>query len=441
MPLVRKANKTERSPVRSDEKEEQDKEQQEETVTVVETKIQKVESKKSKQEQNDVIIPQTTQNNADEKKQFKLPRFKVSLMDYEAERTVIMEPLKGKIDPNEKKGDKKEETTNNAPPAAPAPVIKFETMAILYDYPERPMYSKNSTKQGTYPAERGPLTISCPPWHSAFGLNVQGNKYYAYFLAKAMQIFPEDLSDEEKEQLAEYYENAPKIFCDKMEKMRKVLGTQMKEFHKSKKTSIEGMDNDDEDDGCIKDPWKLIKEFVRYQKRNEVVDKTLPKVFKVNLVNSRRNDLDATCITFPDGEEIPFKDWPVLVSKAMTSENDIRIHQLYYNYQNVFMQLKMRSLMLLELTDQKSGTTQQDRVQYWSSHDSDRANNLHKIFQIASQKTLTDTKQKEEINDPENNGKPVTTFQGIVNNNKKNPKTEIQGMVNDMNNGTIATYD
>lgn len=449
MPIVRNKNREQRSPSpsstqvdKNDREQEQDQEEEEIKTTSNKSKQITTHISISKDKVDvdiDNIIPVTSKGTSSNSKSgqasdqtpevTKVERYKVSILDFDPERVVLLEPRKEKIKPKDKDKDSKEKDSKEKEDEQ-----EFYAAGIEYNYPERQSYLPESGKVGKYPAERGPLIIATPPWISEYGLRYKNNKYYAIYLVKPQHTLPDNLSKEERERLIKEYDSLPDIFNDKMDRMKEVLGEQVGKYYLQSKIVVEKI-LDDKKSKTEKKPViredveSIFADFIRYQQdKSEKPNYDLPKIFKLAYSTYRRNDVYATTVLFPDGEEIPVADWQALLFKPHISENDIHVHQVFANKMMTCIQLKARSVLLLEINERKSGTTQQDRAQYWSSHDSGKISNLKKTVQLALQKVNSDKKQKETATEDQDggSGEPNTTYSGIINRKGNNPLDEIK---------------
>lgn len=447
MPIVRNKNREQRSPSptqvdKNDRDDDKDQEEEQEEIKSTSSKSKQVTthitiSKDKVDVDIDNIIPVTStgsnsksaQTAAQKPEVIKIERYKVSILDFDPERVVLLEPRKEKIKPKEKEEDKKDGDSKKKEEEQ-----EFYAAGIEYDYPERQMYLPGSGKVGKYPSERGPLIIATPPWISEYGLRYKNNKYYAIYLVKPQHTLPDNLSKEERERLIKEYDSLPDIFNEKMDRMKEVLGQQVGKYYLQSKIVVEKI-LDDKKSKIEKKPViredieSIFADFIRYQQdKSEKPNYDLPKIFKLAYSTYRRNDVYATTVLFPDGEEIPVADWQALLFKPHISENDIHVHQVFANKMMTCIQLKARSVLLLEINERKSGTTQQDRAEYWSSHDSGKISNLKKTVQLALQKVNSDKKQKETATDDQDGGssEPNTTYSGIINRKGNNPLDEIK---------------
>jgi len=370
--------------------------------------------KKVKEEAEEVvdIIPETKSNDKKKNENIKLARYKVSIREFDPKKIIVGEAVKMSFDTTDKDGKKV--------------TIKNETHSIEYNYSERPMYSKDSKKQGTYPAEKGPCIIGCPPWISDNGFNNANGKYFAYFLIKSNHIAPEDLSEEEKDKMFEEYDALIDIFINKMTEAGEVIARQLCKLYKAGKCNIEGLvdkkKTDDNDGETVfkENPEEVIEEFVKVQKRNEKRDKTLPRAIKVAMKKSRMGDIDNTVINLPGGGELPPSEWGSLEGMSITTEMDIRLYQILFN-SKAYLQILGRSLLILDLTERKSTSTLEESVAKWAAHDSGRADSVRRQLELASQKVKTKTLQKESLKNMKEGSSEEgkSSFDGIVNKKKK----------------------
>lgn len=412
MPINRKSKKDQASPPPArpsssdDENEEQEQEQEQEREQEQIKPKRKVVTNKQKNEE-ELIVPTSVPKS---KVNVKMARFKVSIEDYDPERLKVQEPVKSsfEVDDEKKPGAKKK--------------IEFFTFSFIYRYPERPMYTSASELKGTYPAEEGPCVISMPPAVSEYGLNDNSGKFYAFFLMKAANIVPETMNESDKEKLLKKNENLMNMAIVKFDRTADIIGEQLVKLHKAGKTSIDSLIDKKKtaqaDEEVFKeDPGEVIEDFVKFQKRDQKVDRTLPRVIKLKMLKYRRGEIDNTNIILPDGEEIPPSDWSALQNKCITAENDIRLLQLYYNNVNIYLQTICRSMMVLDIADRRSTTTQEDRTSYWSEFDKDRVDSVRKKLEIANQKAKTKALENEKIKVKEEKG-DEPSFDGIVNKKK-----------------------
>ncbi len=357
-----------------------------------EKKPRSSERKKSSSDRKETrdIIPRT---NKDDPTSVKLERYKVSIDDFDPERVVVGEanPI-----PVEIKDD-----------AGKVQKLTHYSHTMEYKYKERPMYTPDSVKKGTYPAEKSILVLGAlPALCSKSGFNEINGKYYYYMTLEPSKFAPKNATEEEKEQMLLESEQQLALFKTKMERMGIVIGEQLAALQLDKKCFINDLwDKQELKKGkkvIINNPGNVISEYVRWQKRNDEVDTSLPQVLKLSLNKNRRGNIDASVVTFSDKVVLPPKEWDSAKSQCLTVESDILFPQIYCTADKVYLQTLARSTMIVDAKETVSNSTQNERANYWSNKDSTNADSVRKQLQAAQQKI------KEKVREKENAGKEET---------------------------------
>lgn len=408
MPVSRKEKKDQRSPVLNNSPSPPPKK----STTPKDSSPPKEKPKKKVKEETEEVVDIIPETDKKKSENIKLARYKVSIRDFDPKKIIVGEAVKSSFETTDKDGKKV--------------TIKNETHSIEYMYSERPVYTKDSKKQGVHPAEKGPCIIGCPPWVSENGFNNVNGKYFAYFLIKPIHIAPENLPEEEKDKMFEEYDALIDLFNNKMAEAGEVIAKQLCKLYKAGKCNIEGLvdkkKTDDNDGETVfkENPEEVIEEYVKVQKRNEKRDKTLPRAIKVAMKKSRMGDIDNTVITLPGGEELPPNKWDCLESNSITTEMDIRLYQILFN-SKAYLQILGRSLLILDLTERKSVSTLEEVSAKWSAHDSGRADSVRKQLELASQKVKTKNLQKESLKNVKEGSteEGKSSFDGIINKKKR----------------------
>lgn len=405
------------SPVKN-KKYDSDQESDDETKTVTETEQTETETEETQNETNDdeEIIPKSSTSKTKAKKQenVQIAMFKVSIEDFDPERIVLQDPEKKSFETVDK--EKSEQQGKEV-----KTTINFTTIQFMYNYPVRPKYTPDSKKKGTYPAGRGKLIVSMPPAICENGLFFMGNKVSAYFLMKCAQITPEGLDEDEKEKRIQRNEELMEMAIDKFDRVTEVVGKQLVEFHKAGKITISKLLNTTKSkkegkDVFKDDPESAIEEFVKFQKnRDGTINRDLPRAIKLKMSKMSRSaeGLDATNINEINGSEIKTRDWNMFERKTIYCENDIHFHQLFCTAQNIYIQTYARSMLILDVLDKSSSTTQQDRFAEWSKYDSGFGDSLHRKLELMRQEAKTKERQKEEMTSSIKDDD--TKFDGVVN--------------------------